>query len=322
MKGVSNTEKAPEISIVVPLYNEEENVDELTTRLLKTMDNFGHSYEIIYVDDGSRDRTAALARKWFEKRPDILRVITFNGNYGQYVAILCGFGHVRGQKIVTIDADMQNLPEEIPMLINKMDEGYDLVGGYRLKRHDNFFRTYASKLINWLRAHMTGIQMRDHGCMLRAYKRFIIDEVVKTRETSTFITALAQKFAGNPIDIGVTHQERRAGTSKYSLYKLIRITFDLMTGFSLAPLQGFTIIGMGVSFIGTIYFLVEVFKKLFGHHYQTYGLHFAFVFLLLSILIFGVGILGEYLGRTYFAVCEHPKFVIKDILEKKSEEKK
>lgn len=321
MKGVSNTKEAPEISIVVPLYNEEENVDELTTRLLKTMDNFGHSYEIIYVDDGSRDRTAALARKWFEKRPDILRVITFNGNYGQYVAILCGFGHVRGQKIVTIDADMQNLPEEIPMLINKIDEGYDLVGGYRLKRHDNFFRTYASKLINWLRAHMTGIQMRDHGCMLRAYKRFIIDEVVKTRETSTFITALAQKFAGNPIDIGVTHQERRAGTSKYSLYKLIRITFDLMTGFSLAPLQGFTIIGMGVSFIGTIYFLVEVFKKLFGHHYQTYGLHFAFVFLLLSILIFGVGILGEYLGRTYFAVCEHPKFVIKDILEKKSEEK-
>lgn len=321
MKDVSNTEEAPEISIVVPLYNEEENVDELTTRLLKTMDNFGHSYEIIYVDDGSRDRTSALARKWFEKRPDILRVITFNGNYGQYVAILCGFGHVRGQKIVTIDADMQNLPEEIPMLINKMDEGYDLVGGYRLKRHDNFFRTYASKLINWLRAHMTGIQMRDHGCMLRAYKRFIIDEVVKTRETSTFITALAQKFAGNPIDIGVTHQERRAGTSKYSLYKLIRITFDLMTGFSLAPLQGFTIIGMGVSFIGTIYFLVEVFKKLFGHHYQTYGLHFAFVFLLLSILIFGVGILGEYLGRTYFAVCEHPKFVIKDILEKKSEEK-
>lgn len=192
MKGVSNTKEAPEISIVVPLYNEEENVDELTTRLLKTMDNFGHSYEIIYVDDGSRDRTAALARKWFEKRPDILRVITFNGNYGQYVAILCGFGHVRGQKIVTIDADMQNLPEEIPMLINKIDEGYDLVGGYRLKRHDNFFRTYASKLINWLRAHMTGIQMRDHGCMLRAYKRFIIDEVVKTRETSTFITALAQ----------------------------------------------------------------------------------------------------------------------------------
>lgn len=322
MKNISNTNEAPEISIVVPLYNEEENVDELTTRLLKTMDDFGRSYEIIYVDDGSRDRTAALARKWFEKRPDILRVITFNGNYGQYVAILCGFGHVRGQKIVTIDADMQNLPEEIPMLINKMDEGYDLVGGYRLKRHDNFFRTYASKIVNWLRAKTTGIQMRDHGCMLRAYKRFIIDEVVKTRETSTFITALTQKFAGNPIDIGVTHQERRAGTSKYSLYKLIRITFDLMTGFSLAPLQGFTIVGMGVSFIGTIYFLVEVFKKLFGHHYQTYGLHFAFVFLLLSILIFGVGILGEYLGRTYFAVCEHPKFVIKDILEKKSEEKK
>lgn len=310
----------PEISVVVPLYNEEENVDELTTRLLKTMDDFGRPYEIVYVDDGSRDCTPGLLRKWYEKRSDVIRAITFNGNYGQYVAILCGFEHVRGKTVVTLDADMQNLPEEIPLLIEKMDEGYDLVGGYRLKRHDNFFRTYASKIINWLRAKITGIQMRDHGCMLRAYKRYIIDEVVKTRETSTFITALAQKFAGNPVDIGVTHQERRAGTSKYSLYKLTRITFDLMTGFSLAPLQIFTLVGMSISSIGMIYFLVEVFKKVFGHHHQTYGIHFAFVFLLLSVLIFGVGILGEYLGRTYFAVCGHPKFVIKEILEKKESE--
>lgn len=321
-KVVSTDRKGfTEVSVVVPLYNEEENVDELTARLLKTMDGTGRSYEIIYVDDGSKDNTPGLLRKWFNKRSDVLRVISFNGNYGQYVAILAGFEHVRGQIIVTLDADMQNLPEEIPMLLDKIDKGYDLVGGYRMKRHDNFFRTYASKMVNWLRAETTGIQMKDHGCMLRAYKRFIIDEVVKTRETSTFITALAQKFAGNPIDIGVTHQERVAGSSKYSLYKLIRITFDLMTGFSLAPLQMFTMVGMGVSAVGTIYFFVEVFKKIFGHHYQTYGLHFAFVFLLLSILIFGIGMLGEYLGRTYFAVCEHPKFVIKEILEKDSEEK-
>jgi undecaprenyl-phosphate 4-deoxy-4-formamido-L-arabinose transferase len=152
--------------------------------------------------------------------------------------------------------------------------------------------------------------------MLRAYRKYIIDEVVKTRETSTFITALAQKFAGNPIDIPVSHQERSAGDSKYSLYKLIRITFDLLTGFSLLPLQLFTMFGMIISSASGIYFLVELFKKVISHHHG-YGLHFAFVFLLLSVIILGIGLLGEYLGRAYFAVCEHPSFVIRNILEKK-----
>lgn len=310
----------PEVSIVIPMFNEEENFHDLSTRLLKTMDADKRSYEVIFVDDGSSDKTPEMLRALFKKRPDVIRVITFNGNYGQYVAILAGFEHVRGDVIVTLDADLQNLPEEIPDLLNKMEEGYDLVGGYRKKRHDNWFRTYASKTINYIRAKTTGIQTRDHGCMLRAYKRYIIDEVVKTRETSTFITALAQKFAGKAIDFPVTHEERRKGTSKYNLYKLMRITFDLMTGFSLAPLQAFTMVGMAISGASLIYFFVEVFKKVVGHHHG-FGLHFAFVFLLLSILILGVGLLGEYLGRTYFTVCNHPRFVIREILEKSTEEK-
>lgn len=306
-----------EISVVVPMYNEQVNVDELCERVLKTMDATKRSYELVCVDDGSRDGTSDLLKKWFQKRDDVMRIITFNVNYGQYVAILAGFEHVRGDVIVTLDADMQNLPEEIPLLLEKIDEGYDLAGGYRKQRHDNFFRTYASKIINWLREKMTGIHTRDHGCMLRAYKRYIVDSVVKTRETSTFITALAQRYAGNPIDVPVTHQERRAGKSKYSLYKLTRITFDLMTGFSLVPLQVFTFLGMGITAASTLYFFVEVFKKLCGHHYQTYGLHFAFVFMLLSLIILGIGLLGEYIGRSYFAVCGHPRFVIRSILEKK-----
>ena len=309
-----------EISIVIPVFNEQENMDDLSSRVLKTMDNYGHSYELIFVDDGSSDKTPQILCDLFKKRSDVIRVITFNGNYGQYVAILAGFEHVRGEVVVTLDADLQNLPEEIPDLLEKMKEGYDLVGGYRKKRHDNWFRTYASKSVNWFRAKTTGIHMRDHGCMLRAYKRYIIDEVVTTRETSTFITALAQKFAGNPIDFPVTHQERKAGDSKYNLYKLIRITFDLMTGFSLAPLQAFTMVGMTISFASLIYFFVEVFKKVVGHHHG-FGLHFAFVFLLLSVIILGIGLLGEYLGRAYFAVCDHPRFVIREILEKKSEKK-
>jgi len=308
-----------EISIVIPVFNEQENMDDLSSRVLKTMDDYGHNYEVVFVDDGSSDKTPEMLRNLFKKRSDVIRVITFNGNYGQYVAILAGFEHVRGEVVVTLDADLQNLPEEIPDLLKKMKEGYDLVGGYRKKRHDNWFRTYASKTVNWFRAKTTGIHMRDHGCMLRAYKRYIIDEVVKTRETSTFITALAQKFAGNPVDFPVTHQERKAGDSKYDLYKLIRITFDLMTGFSLAPLQAFTMVGMTISFASLIYFFVEVFKKVVGHHHG-FGLHFAFVFLLLSVIILGIGLLGEYIGRAYFAVCDHPRFVIREILEKKSKE--
>lgn len=313
--------RVPEISVVIPIFNEQENIDNLCTRLLKTMDSIKRSYEVIFVDDGSSDRSPSMLRAWFKKRSDVIRVITFNGNYGQYVAILAGFEHVRGETIVTLDADLQNLPEEIPVLLKKMEEGYDLVGGYRAQRHDNFFRTYASKIVNFIRYRATGIKMLDHGCMLRAYKRHIIDEVVKTRETSTFITALAQKFAWNAVDIPVSHEERNAGSSKYSLYKLIRITFDLLTGFSLIPLQIFTMLGMIISSASFIYFLVEVFKKIVTHHHG-YGLHFAFVFLLLSVIVLGIGLLGEYLGRAYFAICEHPSFVIRDILEKKKEEKK
>ena len=313
--------QVPEISVVIPIFNEQENIDNLCTRLLKTMDSIKRSYEVIFVDDGSSDHSSSMLRSWFKKRSDVIRVITFNGNYGQYVAILAGFEHVRGETIVTLDADLQNLPEEIPVLLKKMEEGYDLVGGYRAQRHDNFFRTYASKIVNFIRYRATGIKMLDHGCMLRAYKRHIIDEVVKTRETSTFITALAQKFAWNAVDIPVSHEERNAGSSKYSLYKLIRITFDLLTGFSLIPLQIFTMLGMIISSASFIYFLVEVFKKIVTHHHG-YGLHFAFVFLLLSVIVLGIGLLGEYLGRAYFAICEHPSFVIRDILEKKKEEKK
>lgn len=311
-------EGKPEISIVIPVFNEQENVESLCRRLFKTMDAVGRSYELIIVDDGSSDATPQMLKDIFKKRSDVLRVVTFNGNYGQYVAILAGFEHVRGDIVVTLDADLQNLPEEIPNLLVKIDEGHDLVGSYRSKRHDNWFRTIASRIVNRIRETTTGIKMRDHGCMLRAYRRFIIDEVVKTRETSTFITALAQKFAGNPIDIPVTHEERAAGNSKYNLYKLIRITFDLMTGFSLVPLQIFTMVGMVISSASGIYFLVELFKKVVTHHHG-YGLHFAFVFLLLSVIIFGIGLLGEYLGRAYFAVCEHPRFVIRDILEKKKD---
>ncbi len=181
-----------------------------------------------------------------------MRVIDFNGNFGQHMAIMAAFERVRGDVVVTLDADLQNPPEEIPKLLAAIEAGHDVVGGYRKNRQDTFFRKYASKIINGIRAKITNIRMRDQGCMLRAYRKNIIESIVASGETSTFIPALAYSFAANPTEVEVEHAARAAGESKYRLYDLIRLNFDLMTGFSVVPLQVFTLFGMVVSILSTL----------------------------------------------------------------------
>ncbi|MDR1910659.1 MAG: glycosyltransferase, partial [Holosporales bacterium] len=255
--------EGPYLSVVVPVFNEEECIEEFFKRLTSVLNNVGRSHEIIFVNDGSRDQTESLLTKFFKQYPHIVRLIHFNSNYGQYTAILAGFEHVRGEVIITLDADLQNPPEEIPALLKMIDAGHDLVGSYRRKRHDSLFRTKASRVVNWTRKAITGLEMRDHGCMLRAYRRHITEQVIKTRESSTFITVLAQKFAGNPVDIAVEHHDRTRGTSKYNLYKLIRITFDLVTGMSLIPLQLFTLLGISISFLSALLVAYMVLRRVF-----------------------------------------------------------
>ena len=238
----------PEISVVIPVYNEESGLAQLFARLYPALDALGTSYEIVFVNDGSRDTSAEVLAEQFRLRPDVTRVVLFNGNFGQHMAILAGFESSRGEIIITLDADLQNPPEEIRHLVAKMREGYDYVGSIRRQRQDSIWRTIASKVMNRIREKITHIKMTDQGNMLRAYGRNVVDLINQCKEVNTFVPALAYTFARKQTEITVEHEERSAGESKYSLYSLIRLNFDLITGFSLIPLQLFSLVGIVLAF--------------------------------------------------------------------------
>ena len=305
-----------ELSVVIPVYNEEQGLAALFARLYPALDALHIPYEIVFVNDGSRDRSAALLREQFQQRPDVTRVILFNGNFGQHMAIMAGFEKVRGRRIVTLDADLQNPPEEIGRLIAKMDEGYDYVGTIRRMRQDTAFRRYASKTMNLLRERITHIRMTDQGCMLRAYSREIVDAINSCRELNTYVPALAYTFAQRPTEIEVAHEERVAGESKYSLYQLIRLNFDLMTAFSLVPLQMYSLAGMLISLLSILFVAYLALRRLFiGPEVQGVFTLFGIVFFLLGIALFGIGLLGEYVGRISQQVRQRPRYLIQAVLE-------
>lgn len=310
----------PQLSVVIPVYNEELNLPTLFARLYPVLDALGRSYEILFTNDGSQDRSIELLKAQYAARPEVTRVIDFNANYGQHMAIMAAFERVRGDVIITLDADLQNPPEEIPKLLEKIAAGCDYVGGYRLNRQDSFFRTHASRVINFVREKTTSIEMTDQGCMLRAYRRPIIDAIVRSGAINTFIPALAYSFASHPGEVGVKHEERHAGVSNYSFYSLIRLNFDLITGFSLAPLQYFTMFAMASSagsFALVVLLLVRRF--VFNLDRETFGVFtlLAIVIFLLSLAMIGMGLIGEYVGRTYQVVRARQRYFVKEILETK-----
>jgi undecaprenyl-phosphate 4-deoxy-4-formamido-L-arabinose transferase len=309
-----------ELSVVIPVYNEEQGLQALFDRLYPALDALGLGYEIIFVNDGSRDRSAAILREQFQKRPDVTRVVLFNGNFGQHMAIMAGFEQSRGRRVVTLDADLQNPPEDTGLLLAKMDEGHDYVGSIRRQRSDSLWRHVASRLMNGLRERITRIKMTDQGCMFRAYDRHIIDAVNSCHEVNTFIPALAYSFARNPAEVVVGHEERAAGESKYSLYSLIRLNFDLMTGFSLVPLQMFSMLGIAISLLSGA-FVVFLFIRRIVHGPEAQGVFtlFAIAFFLIGITLFGIGLLGEYIGRIYQQVRHRPRYLVEAVLEKRDE---
>lgn len=309
-----------QLSVVIPVFNEEANLPVLFARLYPVLDSLQRRYEIIFTNDGSADRSFELLQAQHAARPDVTRVIDFNSNYGQHMAIMAAFENVRGEVIVTLDADLQNPPEEIPKLLAQIDAGYDYVGGFRLKRHDSFFRTYASKFVNFVRSRTTSIEMTDQGCMLRAYRRPIIDAIVRSGAINTFIPALAYTFSSNPTEVGVRHDERLAGVSNYSVYKLIRLNFDLITGFTLAPLQLFTMFAM-LSSAGSLALVALLFYRRFALNLdrETFGVFtlFGILFFLLSVAMIGIGLIGEYVGRTYLVVRSRQRYFIRRQLDTK-----
>lgn len=310
---------APQLSVVIPVYNEEQGLEALFQRLYPALDGLGISYEILFINDGSRDRSAALLRQQFQLRPDVTRVILFSGNFGQHMAIMAGFEHSRGQRVVTLDADLQNPPEDTGLLLAKMDEGHDYVGSIRRQRNDSWWRHVASRAMNNLRERITRIKMTDQGCMFRAYDRHIIDAINSCKEVNTFIPALAYTFARNPTEVVVGHEERAAGESKYSLYSLIRLNFDLMTGFSLVPLQWFSMTGMLISVLSAFFFVFLAIRRLIiGPEAEGLFTLFALMFFLIGMALFGIGLLGEYIGRVYQQVRHRPRYLVEAVLEQES----
>ena len=308
---------SPILSIVIPVYNEEDVLAALFARLYPVLDAIGEPYEIIFVNDGSVDRSAQLLADQFRARPDVTRVVLFNGNFGQHMAILAGFEHVRGQIAITLDADLQNPPEEIPKLVAAIRAGHDYVGTFRHARQDSTFRRVASRMMNAIRERTTRIHMTDQGCMLCAYDRALIDTINACQEVNTFIPALAYTFAAHPTEIEVSHEARFAGESKYSLYSLIRLNFDLVTGFSTVPLQLFSLIGTVLALAsGALFILLVVRRFLFGAEVEGVFTLFALQFFLTGIMLFGVGLMGEYVGRIQQEVRRRPRFRISAVLEK------
>ena len=306
------------ISVVIPVFNEEANLPQLFDRLTRVMDQQTRSWEVLFTNDGSVDRSGAILREFYKVCPRHVRVIDFNGNYGQHMAIMAAFERVRGEVVVTLDADLQNPPEEIPKLLALYDQGFDVIGGRRKNRQDSWGRRCASRLINRLRQSFTDIRMDDQGCMLRAYSRRVVNAIASCGDRATFIPALAYKFAARPTEVDVDHHERAAGTSKYSYYKLVRLNFDLITGFTLVPLQWFTLFSF-LCAVGSCLLVCIIFFRRFIYpgKAEVEGVFtlFAILFFLISVAMVGIGLIGEYVGRMYQAVQQRPRYVLRELLE-------
>jgi len=305
----------PSVSVVIPVYNEQDGLTRLFDELYPVLDALGRSYELVLIDDGSRDRSASMLREQYQRRPDVTRVILLAGNFGQHNAILAGFERSRGEVVITLDADLQNPPAEIPRLLEQFDAGHDYVGTIRIGRKDSSWRVLPSRLLNALRERTTRIRITDQGCMLRAYSRAVVDAVNDCPEMNTFIPALAYLFARSPVEIPVTHAEREAGESKYSVYSLLRLNFDLMTGFSIVPLQVYSVLGVAISLLSFLFVVYMGVRRLVvGPEVEGVFTLFGIAFFLIGVVLAGVGLLGEYVGRIYAQVRARPRYRIQAVL--------
>jgi undecaprenyl-phosphate 4-deoxy-4-formamido-L-arabinose transferase len=246
-----------------------------------------------------------------------VRVVELTKNYGQHAAIFSGFSIVRGDIVITLDADLQNPPEEIPNLVRVMEEGdHDVVGTIRRERKDSLFRTFPSRIINVIARKITKVNMSDWGCMLRAYRRNIVDRMVSCHEHSTFIPALATYFAKKVTEIEVVHEARYGGKSHYSLRKLINLQFDLVSSFSDFPLKFIMYAGIGMAFLGISFAVVlGMARIIYGAGWAAEGVFtlFSILFAFVGFQFFALGVMGEYIGRTYREVRKRPEYIIERI---------
>jgi len=307
--------KKLDLSLVIPVYNECESLPELIERSLAAGRKCGCDFELLLIDDGSRDGSREMILEAAEACPEVVAII-LNRNYGQHAAIFAGFEQCRGEIVITLDADLQNPPEEIPNLVQAMNAGVDVVGTVRQNRQDTWFRRTASALVNRMVQKTTGVMMHDYGCMLRAYRRSIVAAMLQCRESSTFIPILANSFAGSTAEIPVEHAAREKGDSKYSLMKLISLQFDLLTSMSTFPLRLLTFMGMVIALSGIGFgVLILLLRFVYGAIWAGNGVFtlFAVLFVFVGAQFIGLGLLGEYIGRIYHDVRSRPRYFIQEI---------
>ena len=310
------TPPAPRLSVVIPVFNEEACFPELLRRCLEACAATKLTFEILFVDDGSFDQSRQLIEAGSLKLPEQIIGVLLNRNYGQHAAVMAGFAHCRGEIVITLDADLQNPPEEIPRLVAKMEEGFDVVGTVRMNRQDSIFRKLSSAIVNHVVQKSTGVLMQDYGCMLRAYRRETVQAMLQCQERSTFIPILANIFARKTAEIDVRHAERAVGDSKYSLWKLINLQFDLLTGMTTFPLRLLSLLGTAISMAGVGFgvFLL-VMRLVYGDVWAVQGVFtlFAILFIFVGAQFIGMGLLGEYLGRMYYDVRARPRYFVHKI---------
>jgi undecaprenyl-phosphate 4-deoxy-4-formamido-L-arabinose transferase len=304
-----------QVAVVIPVYNEEENLPALMQRLMPVMLGLGKSFEIIFIDDGSHDQSLQILKE-FTKNSQV-RIVELTKNYGQHAAIMAGFSITQADIIITMDADLQNPPEEIINLVKVMEEGnYDVVGTIRKGRKDSFFRILPSKIINMVARKITGVSMRDWGCMLRCYRRPVVERMIQCHEHATFIPALATVFAKRVTEIEVEHEERHGGKSNYPLRKLINLQFDLVASFSDLPMKLIMYGGILMSLLGVCFgAFLAVARLVYGARWAAEGIFtlFAVLFVFVGMQFFALGVIGEYIGRIYREVRKRPEYVIEKI---------
>jgi undecaprenyl-phosphate 4-deoxy-4-formamido-L-arabinose transferase len=310
-------EKKAALSVVIPVFNEEQSLPDLIRRVLAACEKTGKEFEVVLVDDGSRDRSAELIAEAAGKNAGRIVGVLLNRNYGQHAAVMAGFAQAAGDFVVTLDADLQNPPEEIPRLVQKMDEGMDVVGTVRMPRHDPVFRRLASWIVNRVTRKATGVDMHDYGCMLRAYHRRIVSAMLQCHERNTFVPILANSFARRTCEIEVQHQARTAGESKYSLWKLVNLQFDLLTSMTTFPLRVLSLVGVVISGVGVGFGLFLMIERLIrGPEWAAQGVFtlFAILFVFIGAQFVGMGLLGEYLGRVYGDVRARPRYFVERVV--------
>lgn len=304
-------------SVVIPLFNNAGILTDLHRRVSMMLESLGQAYEIIYIDDGSRDNTFTVLSQIYQADPLHVKGVRLLRNFGQHPAVTAGFEQTTGEIIITMDADLQNPPEEVPKLLQKLAEGYDVVVGWRQMRQDSIWRTWPSKFINWLISRSTGVKLRDYGSMLRVYRREVVQLLNQTQESTKFITALTSWLGVNVVEVPVRHEAAADGRSRYNFRRLFRMTIDLATGYSLVPIQMVTAAGllMALLGVGAGLFLLA-WRIIFAANATGLSSFVALLLVLFGIQLAGLGIVGEYIGRIYIEVRGRPYYLIRTILKR------